>query len=139
MIPPLSPYGLIQESLWPDEWRILVSCMLLNCTTRKQVDKIINQLFTAYPTAQHMSVADPSDVSRIVSCLGFGNRRARNLIKMSQSYVSKTWSHAAELPGIGEYASVAWEMFVKGDIPEASPKDHALTLYYEWMTKRSET
>jgi len=44
-IPPRSGYGLIQEDLWPDEWKILVSCMMLNYTSRKQVEKILPSFF----------------------------------------------------------------------------------------------
>ena len=43
--PPKSPVGLIQEELWPDEWKILISCLMLNQTTRKQVDKVIWKFF----------------------------------------------------------------------------------------------
>ena len=31
--PPVSPYGLIQESLWREPWKLLVACMLLNKTS----------------------------------------------------------------------------------------------------------
>ena len=31
--PPVSPYGLIQESLWRVPWKLLVACMLLNRTS----------------------------------------------------------------------------------------------------------
>lgn len=136
MIPPRSPYSLIQEDLWPDEWRILVSCMLLNCTTRKQVEKVMPRLFAAYPTPHSMSIAKASDISAIIACLGFGNRRAAALIKMSYHYLHSNWSHAVELPGIGEYAAAAWEIFIRGIVPVNPPKDHALVLYYRWMKRR---
>ena len=137
MIPPRSPYSLIQEDLWPNEWKILVACMLLNCTTRKQVEKVMPHLFAAYPTPQDMAAARPEDLSPIIARLGFGNRRACNLIRMSQHYLTSSWSHASELPGVGAYASAAWEIFVKGLLPSECPNDHALTKYYHWRKSRT--
>ena len=32
--PPLSPFGLLEEILWQDEWKLLVSCMMLNCSSK---------------------------------------------------------------------------------------------------------
>lgn len=36
-VPPVSPYGLIQEQLYQDSWKVLVACMLLNKTGGRQV------------------------------------------------------------------------------------------------------
>lgn len=132
MIPPRSPYGLIQEDLWPNEWKILVVCMLLNCTTRKSVQKVLPHLFSKYPDAVTLSNADEAELSDIISSLGFKNRRACNLIRMSKHYLTSSWRHAAELPGIGQYGAAAWEIFIRGIMPTQCPNDHALTLYYKW-------
>lgn len=35
--PPASPYGLIEEMLYEDPWKLLVACMLLNVTSGLQV------------------------------------------------------------------------------------------------------
>lgn len=137
MIPLRSPYSLIQEDLWPDEWKILVACILLNCTTRSSMEKVLPSLFSKYPNASAMASADQSELSRIIGRLGFGNRRAYNLIKMSQHYLESNWKHAKELPGIGEYAAAAWEIFVKGALPNDAPKDHALVRYYNWRKKHT--
>lgn len=37
-VPPVSPYGLIQEQLYQDPWKVLVACMLLNKTGGRQVN-----------------------------------------------------------------------------------------------------
>jgi len=135
MPPPRSPFSLIQEDLWPDDWKILISCMLLNCTTRKQVEKVLPQLFFQWPTAKDMVAADPAALSIVISSLGFQNRRAASLIKMSKAYHNGLWSHAKELPGIGDYAAAAWEMFCRGSLPAAPPNDHALVAYYNWRKR----
>ena len=36
-VPPASPYGLIEEQLYDDPWKLLVACILLNKTTASQV------------------------------------------------------------------------------------------------------
>lgn len=139
MIPLRSPYGLIQEDLWPDEHKILVACMLLNCTTRKQVEKVIPKLFRMWPDAQSMSEADPEQLASVISTLGFKNRRAASLIKMSKCYVTSNWKHAKELPGIGEYAAGAWEIFCQQSMPKDCPPDHALKYYYNWRKLHDES
>ena len=135
IIPPVSPYGLIQETLWPNEWKILVACMLLNCTTRKSMEKVVKPLFEKYPDALSMTTANPNEVAELIGSLGFRNKRSKSLIEMSKAYVKKEWSHVCELPGIGEYASAAWEIFILGVLPPEPPKDHALTAYYMWRKK----
>lgn len=132
MIPPLSPYNLIQESLWPSEWKSLVACLLLNRTTRKQVEKVIDELFAKWTTPESMASADENDVFAVVKLLGFGKIRSRRLIDMSSAYIERGWSHASELPGVGEYASRAWEIFFVGKLGDTEPKDGALASYWRW-------
>ena len=50
-IAPRSPFGLLEEILWADEWKMLVACMMLNCTTRVQVDRVLWRLFSTAPSA----------------------------------------------------------------------------------------
>ena len=135
MIPPRSPYCLIQEDLWPDAHRILVACMLLNLTTRRAMEKVLPRVFRAYPTPEAMAAADPNDLSQIIAPLGFRNRRTKNLIEMSKRYLEPNWKHAKELPGIGEYGAAAWDIFVLRKLPAECPKDGALKNYYKWMKK----
>ena len=135
MIPPRSPYSLIQEDLWPNEWKILVSCILLNRTTRKQVEKVLPALFSSFPDAASMSQADCDALSQIIARLGFKNRRAKTLIEFSKKYLSKSWNDAEELPGVGAYAHAAWSIFCKKDIPKEAPVDHALVKYYHWRKR----
>ena len=135
--PPVSPYGLIQETLWPSEWKILVVCIMLNQTQRKQVEPIAREFFKLWPTAQDFMNVDPESVVTLLTPLGFGNRRTDNLIKMTKHYLTAPWEHARELPGIGGYAARAWEIFCLGELGDEPPNDHALVRYYDWAKKRS--
>ena len=132
MIPPRSPYCLIQEDLWPDKWKMLVSCVLLNRTARKQVERILPQLFALCPTPNDMAQCDPALLASVISPLGFKNRRAVTLINLSKNFLMPNWTHASELPGIGEYGSAVWDIFVLNKLPDQAPNDHALTWYYNW-------
>lgn len=133
-IPPRSPFGLIQEDLWPDNWKILIACIMLNCTTRKSVEKILPSFFTKWPNPHQLLAADPQEISEMISPLGFKNRRTKNLLEMTRAFVC-SFREVRNLPGIGEYAARAWEIFCLNDLGESAPKDHALTKYWHWRKK----
>jgi adenine-specific DNA glycosylase len=132
MIPPRSPFSLIQEDLWPSEWKILCVAIMLNCTSRKQVEKVWPEFVKRFPTPQSLHYSDEGTISEVIASLGFKNRRAKLLMKMTEHYLAANWDHAKELPGIGEYGARSWEIFVKGELGDSEPKDHALTVYYRW-------
>ena len=90
---------LLQEIYQTDGWKMLVCCMLLNLTNRKQVDTVIDELFGRYPTTEDMMNDEHSDVVDIVQPLGLYNTRAERLIKMSEGYV-KGFKSVDELYGI---------------------------------------
>tara|TARA_B100001123_G_scaffold342540_1_gene388682 strand:+ start:6164 stop:6598 length:435 start_codon:yes stop_codon:yes gene_type:complete len=132
-IPPKSPHGLIQETLWPDEWRILVSCLLLNMTTRRQVDRVIDQLFHLYPGPVSMSMAKDEDLHAIIKPLGLANKRVKTLKRFSTEYLEKDWASPLELYGCGKYANDTWRIFCQGEWRETTPDDHALTNYHNYL------
>lgn len=134
-IPPRSGFGLIQEDLWPDQWKIIVSCMMLNCTSRKQVEKILPNFFSKWPNAASLVSANQSDISETISKLGFKNRRAKNLLDMSKAYLNNDWNDPRELPGVGEYAARTVEIFCLNKLGNHPPKDGALVLYWNWRKK----
>ena len=96
---------------------------------------MIPSLFRKYPTAVELAAADKEELSQMIAVLGFRNRRADNLIRMSKQYSEGNWKHVKDLPGIGEYAAAAWEMFVAGNLPASEPNDHALRYYWRWRKK----
>ncbi len=140
-IPPRSPYSLIQEDLWSSapesEWLILVACVMLNCTSRKQVEKVLPELRRRWPTPEEFVNAPDDDVVVVIRSLGFANRRAVNLQKLTARYLAPDWEHASDLPGVGPYAAASWEIFCAGALPIECPKDHALTKYWHWAVTNS--
>lgn len=106
--------------------------MLLNCTTRKQVEKVLPEFQRRWPGPRQFLEAPVADIVTLCRPLGFANRRTIQLIKMTQAYMAGGWKHAKDLPGIGEYGARCWEIFCKGEIGDTVPQDHALTDYWRW-------
>ena len=131
--PPKSPHGLIQEALWPDEWKILISCLMLNQTTRKQVDKVIWQFFDMWPNPSLFLRSAHTEVSDLLRPLGFYNRRPKAMRRFTEEYVRQEWHEPIELHGIGKYANDAWRIFCRGDWRVVDPQDHALNKYHSYL------
>jgi methyl-CpG-binding domain protein 4 len=132
-IPPKSPYILLQELYVPDEWRVLVCCLLLNQTSRKQVDPMINELFERYPDAKAMTTAKEEVLHGLLKPLGLWKRRTITLKRFSQEFLNGGWNTAKDLYGCGKYADDAWRIFCKGDWWDVEPSDHALNEYHDWI------
>ena len=125
---------LLQEIYQDDGWKMLVCCMLVNLTNRKQVDTVRDKLFSKYPTPKDMMKAEHSDLVDIIKPLGLYNTRAERLIRMSKGYVVG-FSDVTELYGIGEYAKDSWEIFQLGN-RNVKPTDKVLQEYLRQETNR---
>ena len=118
---------LLQEIYQDDGWKMLVCCMLVNLTNRKQVDTVRDKLFNKYPTPKDMMRAKHSDLVDIIKPLGLYNTRAERLIKMSEGYVNG-FKSVDELYGIGQYAKDSWEIFQNKN-NKVKPTDKVLQEY----------
>jgi methyl-CpG-binding domain protein 4 len=119
---------MLQEIYLHDPWKMLVGCILLNQTTRTQVDSVREELFSLWPDALEMASADPEEIATLIKPLGLFNRRARTLIKFSKEWVEKDWKEPIELHGIGKYAQDSWEIFQKNNY-QIQPTDKELVGY----------
>ena len=131
--PPHSPFGLLEEILWDRPWALLVCCILLNQTSRVQVDGVLTRLLAAWPDAAALASADAESVEAILRPLGLHRRRARTLIRFSSKFLEGAWRKPEELPGIGEYAADAHAIFCEGRWRDCEPRDHALRWYTDWI------
>ena len=118
---------LLQEIYRDDPWKMLVCCMLVNLTNRKQVDTIRDKLFSRYPTPKDMMNAEHSELVNIIKPLGLYNTRAQRLIKMSKGYI-KGFNSVDELYGIGQYAKDSWDIFQNSNF-NIKPGDKVLQEY----------
>ena len=131
--PPKSPWNLVQEPYFGDEWKILVCCILLNLTTHKQVRKILPRFFSRYTGPCSVILADEDELKDLLQPLGLANKRAKTLIRFSKEYLASQWETASELYGCGKYADDAWRIFCVGDWENVDPSDHALNYYYTYL------
>jgi methyl-CpG-binding domain protein 4 len=125
-------FGLIQEVYWPDEWKMLICCLCLNLTTRRQMEPVVAKLFERWPTAQDLAAADPEELSEMILSLGMQHKRARTLIRFSDEY-SKGFSRVLDLHGVGKYADDSHRIFALGDWQSVRPKDGALVKYWKHL------
>lgn len=109
---------------------------MLNCTSRKQVEKVWPEFVVRFPTPHALLASSDDEVKVVISSLGFKDRRTKMLFAMTREYVKDEWTTARELPGIGEYAVRMHEMLFCGHLGDAPPKDHALVRVWEWMKGR---
>ncbi len=123
---------LIQEKYWPDRWKMLVCCLMLNLTSYKQVLPIIDGFFERWPDADSASKADELEMKEYLRSLGMYNKRAKTIIRMSTQFC-EGFSKVKQLHGCGKYASDSDAIFYEGRWQEVSPTDGALKRYIEFL------
>ncbi len=130
-----SPYNLLQEIYIDDPWKILVCCIFLNQTARRQVDVIRDEFFKKWPTAKKASKADETEMSELLKSLGFKNKRSKTIIRMSQEFDANKFERPIELYGIGKYGQDSWDIFVNNRLDIKNPADRVLNKYMKWKIK----
>jgi hypothetical protein len=127
---PSSEPRLLQLRYRDDPWKLAVSCCLLNQTSRRQVDKVIGEIFGRWPTAESMANADPKEIEPVIRSLGFGNRRSEALVRMSQDKLKhKSFD---QWFGVGKYAWDSYMMFVLNQRERIDVHDKELLRWQAW-------
>jgi methyl-CpG-binding domain protein 4 len=127
---------IIQETLKREPWKMLVACILLNLTNRRQVDQIIDRLFERFGFPSSMAMADEKEIAAIIKPCGMQHKKARCLKKFSWEFWHREWTEPIELFGIGRYAADSWEIFVRGNL-NFKPQDKELKKYVEAKLENS--
>lgn len=132
---------LLQLQYRDQPWKVLVACILLNRTTRAQVDGVIEDLFLDYPTPEALSEAREDELRDLLYTLGMARTRARRLIAFAEDWLAlkSMWEgttpdglvELSALTGVGEYALDAYRMFVLDDL-DVKPADKELRRWMEW-------
>ncbi|CAG7979920.1 unnamed protein product [Penicillium salamii] len=81
-------FGLIQEQLAHDPFRLLIATIFLNRTRGGVALPVLFQVFERYPTIEAMASATQSDLVSMIRCLGFQNQRARKCITLAQTWLT---------------------------------------------------
>ena len=124
---------MIQEIYMKDPWKMLVCCIFLNQTQRKQVDGIIRDFFRKYPNPTRVVRSKPGEIYLIIKSLGFGNIRTKTIMKFSEDWIRwrrKKETEISELHGIGKYAYDSWKIFQEGKM-DINVEDKKLKIYLE--------
>jgi len=127
---PRSPFGLIQEDLQTDPWKLLVCCLLLNMTRGNVVKLMINNFFTKFPDPNSVLYARDSELEVILKPLGLWRKRAELLKSFTYEFLNSNWTYPKEIRGIGKYADDCYRIFCCHEIVQA--EDHALRKYMVW-------
>jgi len=127
----MSPFVLLQEIYQKDPWKMLICCIFLNLTQRKQVDGIRDLFFEMYPTSERATKANHEFLKSFLTPLGLSEKRAKTIVRFSKEWLEKDWKEPIELHGIGKYGQDSWEIFQKGNI-NVEPKDGVLIKYLDW-------
>lgn len=129
--PPRSPYNLLEETVFHDPWRLLISTIFLTKTRAIQCAALLWTFFDRWPTVDAAANADWTEIAAHLKPIGMHNVRAKRIVRMSDEFGRGQWDCVSELHGIGDYGRDAYRIFVKGE--QVVPKDHALQAYTRWM------
>ncbi|WCJ44805.1 Methyl-CpG-binding domain protein 4-like protein [Euphorbia peplus] len=133
--PPRSHVALLQEDHAHDPWRVLLICMLLNCTTGQQVRGVLDDFFALCPDAKAATQATREEIQTVIRPLGLYRKRSNMIKRMSEEYLRDDWTHVTSLHGIGKYAADAYAIFCTGKWDQVIPKDHKLNDYWDFLRK----
>lgn len=88
--PPISApsFGLIQEQLAHDPFRLLIATIFLNRTRGGVAIPVLFRVFERYPTVDAMAAADQDDLVSLIHSLGFQNQRAKRCIALAQTWLA---------------------------------------------------
>ena len=125
-------YPLIQERYFPDRWKMLVCCLMLNLTSHKQVNPIIDGFFDRWPDPGSASGADEFEMKEFIKSLGMYNKRSKTIIRMSKEYL-EGFKSVQQLYGCGKYATDSDMIFHLGQWQTVDPTDGALKRYIKFL------
>ena len=102
---------------------------------------LLDRFLQQFGDATVCSQANWEDISKIISPLGLGTKRAKALVRFSAEYLALTKENDAfnlgelqvrSLFGVGEYSWNAYELFILQNLP-VNVQDHALVLYVDYQ------
>jgi len=125
---------ILEARYWPDPWKVLVNCIMLNRTRKVQVEPVIEDFFRRWPCPEAASNAEPGEVYEVIRRLGFGNVRSNTLVRFSQDVLEHGISPGTvrNLYGVGEYAADAYNVLFMGH-DKVESGDYALSNFVRYQ------
>ena len=89
--PPLqsTSFGLVQERLSHDPFRLLIAVIFLNKTRGSVALPVFYELMDRYPTPADLAAANQEDVVAIIQHLGLQNQRAKKCINLAKAWLER--------------------------------------------------
>lgn len=89
--PPLqsTSFGLVQERLSHDPFRLLIAVIFLNKTRGSVALPVFYELMERYPTPADLAAANQEDVVQIFQHLGLQNQRAKKCINLAKAWLER--------------------------------------------------
>ena len=89
--PPLhaTSFGLVQERLSHDPFRLLIAVIFLNKTRGFVALPVFYELMECYPTPADLAAAKQEDVVKIIQHLGLQNQRAKKCISLAKAWLER--------------------------------------------------
>ena len=89
--PPLqsTSFGLVQELLSHDPFRLLIAVIFLNKTRGSVALPVFYELMERYPTPADLAAANHEDVVEIFQHLGLQNQRAKKCINLAKAWLER--------------------------------------------------
>ncbi|KAF6235226.1 hypothetical protein HO173_006420 [Letharia columbiana] len=89
--PPLqsTSFGLVQEQLSHDPFRLLIAVIFLNKTRGSVALPVFYELMERYPTPADLAAANQEDVVEIIQHLGLQNQRAKKCINLAKAWLER--------------------------------------------------
>ena len=81
-------FGLIQERLAHDPFKLLVAVIFLHQTKGSCALPVLLAFIKVFPTADVLSTADPENIEPFIRCLGLQRKRARLLVSLAKSWLA---------------------------------------------------
>ena len=120
---------MVQEQV-NNVWEHMVGVICLNLTDRKQVKKVLPNLFKKYPDANSFLKGNVEHQKKLLKPLGMVNVRTNRIRRMSEDFLKWDYQDATDLYGIGKYGSDSYRIFYKNEIPN-DVQDKELKRYIE--------
>lgn len=118
-------HELLQEIYADDPYKVLVACILLNQTNRKQVDQVRDEFFSFYPEPYSLLSANVEELQEQLRPLGLFRRKAATLKRFARDYIDwQNGSMTLDMAyGVGEYAFDSYRIFCQKDVSRCDSND----------------
>lgn len=131
---PETPIPLDHDSTFT----LLIAVLLSAQTTDKKVNEVTPDLWAQFPTMEHLAVADPEKVRRVIRQIGLAPTKSKNIVRLAQQLIAQhngvvpaSFEALEALPGVG-HKTAGVVMAQAFGVPAFPVDTHIHRLAYRW-------